>query len=84
MADSAAPAAETTKKKFRPRKPDTRDRSEELMIKYYKVPENQQNLRERLAKYKNCIKDLQDKITHFERFIFDLPPEENMRKVSAE
>jgi hypothetical protein len=77
MGDNAA--TEAQKKKFRPRKPDTRDRSEELMTKYYKVPENQRNLRERLTKYKDCIKDLQEKITHLEKFIFDILPEENMQ-----
>lgn len=67
------------KKKFRLRKPDTRDRSEELMTKYYKDPENQKKLRERIARYKEGITEIQTKITHLEKFIFDNLPEENSR-----
>jgi hypothetical protein len=76
MGDSVT---ESTKKKYRLRKPDTRDRSEELMTKYYKDPENQKNLRERIVKYKEGVKDLQEKITHLEKFIFDILPEETLR-----
>ena len=76
MADASA---ESTKKKYRLRKPDTRDRSEELKIKYYKDPENQKNLRERIAKYKDGIKDLEEKIADLEKFIFDILPEETLR-----
>lgn len=68
-----------TKKKFRLRKPDTRDRSEELKTKYYKEPENQKRLQERIAKYKEGIKDLQEKIADLEKYIFDIPPEEKTR-----
>jgi uncharacterized coiled-coil DUF342 family protein len=71
--------SETPKKKFRLRKPDTRDRSEELKIKYYKDPENQKNLRERIDKYKEGIKDLQEKIADLEKYIFDILPEETLR-----
>lgn len=74
MADSDINDGET-KKKFRYRKPDTRNRSEELMIKYYKDPENQKNLRERISRYKDAIADIQRKITHLEKFIFEISSE---------
>jgi hypothetical protein len=74
MADSDINDGEA-KKKFRYRKPDTRNRSEELMIKYYKDPENQKNLRERISRYKEGIADIQRKITHLEKFIFEISSE---------
>jgi hypothetical protein len=80
MADGSDSPIETTmrKKKYQVRKPDNRDRSEEYMIKYYKDPENQNNLRERIARYKEAMIDLQGKITKLEKFVFE-PPEENAR-----
>jgi uncharacterized coiled-coil DUF342 family protein len=82
MADSETNVGDTKKKKYYPRKKDTRDRSEEMMTKYYKEPENQKNLRERITKYKECIADLQTKITQLEKYMFDILPEDSLRKDS--
>ena len=75
MADVESDVSGVKKKKYYPRKPDTRDRSEELMNKYYKDPENQKKLRERITKYKEAIVDLHAKITQLEKFVFDILPE---------
>lgn len=61
--------ADGAKKKYRLRKPDTRDRSEEKMIKYYSDPENQKRLQERIQTYKSGITDLQEKIKHLEKYV---------------
>jgi len=66
MADASA---ESTKKKYRLRKPDTRDRSEEKMLKYYSDPENQKRLQERIRTYKSGIVDLQQKINALEKYV---------------
>jgi hypothetical protein len=81
MADgSDSPVDSTTnKKKYKVRKPDNRDRSEEYMTKYYKEPENQKNLRERIARYKEAMADLQGKISKLEKFVFEISPVENVR-----
>lgn len=80
MADATGSPPETTqrRKKYSVRKPDNRDRSEEMMVRYYKEPENQHNLRERIARYKEAIADLQGKIAKLEKYIFELP-EQNVR-----
>ncbi len=57
------------KKKFRLRKPDTRDRTEEKMMKYYSEPEKQLRLQERLQTYKAGIIDLQNKIKELEKYV---------------
>ncbi len=66
-------SVQKTKRPYRPRKPDMRDRSEELMTKYYKDPDNQKKLRERVARYKEGLIDLQNKIVQLEKYIFDIP-----------
>lgn len=68
MADTGSTES-AAKKKFRLRKPDTRDRTEEKMIKYYSDPEKQQRLQERLQIYKSGIIDLQHKIKELEKYV---------------
>lgn len=68
MADTGTTES-ATKKKFRLRKPDTRDRTEEKMMKYYSDPEKQQRLQERLQTYKTGIIDLQNKIIELEKYV---------------
>ena len=57
------------KKRLHVRKPDTRDRTEEKMKKYYSTPEKQERLQERIKHYRLSILDLETKLKGLEKYV---------------